>query len=464
MDSNKNRKIFSLKKLADSLKSVISKNYNSSYWIKAEISKLNFYPHSGHCYPDLVEKKDNKIIAQQRAIIWASNYNKIQSRFKRITGESLGDNMEILFLCKVNFSPVYGLSLIIEDIDTSFTLGKLAKEKTLCLEKLKKQGLFNKNRSLEFPLLPKRIAIISVESSKGYSDFINILENNPRKYKFEMELFPALLQGDKAADSIIRQLIEIQSQADDFDLISIIRGGGGEVGLSAYDNFELNKTIANMPLPVLTGIGHSTNETVAEMISFKNAITPTDVAYFLISKYDLLTDEIESLQQKLHENVKKHLIDEKAILRSLANHLKTANKELITANNYKLNSQQSKLHYASKDFVKEQFNKVKTIKSDLSYASKQLLNKSESEVKSNLNNIKSGLKYIISQKNNEISSIETKVNYSDPVKMLERGYSISTVNGKILNKSKKIKIGDKLTTKYLSGEIESRIEKIKNNG
>lgn len=171
MNSENEKKIYSLKRLADSLQTVISKNYNSKYWIKAEISKLNFYPHSGHAYPDLVEKKDNKIIAQQRAIIWASNYNRIQSQFQRVTGEQLGDDMEILFLTKVSYNPLYGLSLIIEDIDASFSLGQLAQEKNLTIEKLKKLNLFDRNKKLKFPVYQKILLLFLLKAVKDIAIF-----------------------------------------------------------------------------------------------------------------------------------------------------------------------------------------------------------------------------------------------------------------------------------------------------
>ncbi|MCD4747522.1 MAG: exodeoxyribonuclease VII large subunit [Bacteroidales bacterium] len=304
------RKYYTLVDIANSLKSIISKNYTGKYWVKAEMAKLNHYPKSGHCYPDLVEKKDSIIKAQMRAIIWSGDYNKISKKFKEVTKESLRDGMTVLFLAKINFHQIYGISLNILDIEPSFTLGEMARQKREIIERLKREGIFENNKKLPFPLLPKRLAIISVETSKGYSDFINIIKRNSWNYKFFTFLFPALLQGDKAAESIKLQLKIINKCIKHFDVVLIIRGGGGDIGLNCYDNYTLAKEVALFPIPVITGIGHSTNETVVEMVSCQNKITPTDVAYFLIQKFHNFSVYIEELQNKIVDYAEKKISDE----------------------------------------------------------------------------------------------------------------------------------------------------------
>jgi len=270
------QKYYTLSQLAESLQSVVRSKYASPYWIKAEIVRLNYYPKSGHCYPDLVDKVGGKVKSQMRAIIWSRDYYRINADFVKKTGNPLGDGMEILFRGKLEYSPIHGLSVIISEISAEFVLGKMALEKAKNLERLKKEGLFYLNKGLSFPMLPKRIAIISVETSKGFHDFINIIDNNTRGYKFFWMLFPALLQGDGAVQSIIQQLEQIRKVKHHFDMVAIIRGGGGDVGLSCYDHYDLASTVASFPIPVISGIGHSTNETLVEMVAHYNPITPTD--------------------------------------------------------------------------------------------------------------------------------------------------------------------------------------------
>lgn len=290
------RPVYTLSDISKSLQSIISKTYNQPYYIKAEIIKLNYYPRTGHCYPELAEKEDEKIKAQMRAIIWSSQYKTINERFKKITGDIIKEGITILCLASIEYSPQYGLALHIQDIEPTFTLGEMAKSKIAVIERLKKEGIFNANKKMQLPLIPKRIAIISIETSKGYSDFMITLRQNNWNYQFDCQLFPAILQGEKAITTITEQLAVIRSRITEFDCVVIIRGGGGDVGLSCYDHYQLAREVATFPIPVLSGIGHSTNETVTEMVAYANKITPTEVAYFLIQKFHDFSILIEDFQ------------------------------------------------------------------------------------------------------------------------------------------------------------------------
>ena len=227
MEEPLQRKIFSLSQVATSIQKTLAARYQSAYWVKVEINKLNHYSHSGHCYPDLVEKREGKVIAEMRSTLWKGDFYSINQRFLNTLQEPLKDGITVLMLVNIAFDPVYGISLRILDIDPSFSLGELAKEKQASIARLQKEKIFNANKALAFPVLPKRLAIISVETSKGYADFTKIIDNNPYAYKFEYRLFPALLQGDKAVQSIVDQLETVAGLLDHFDAVAIIRGGGG---------------------------------------------------------------------------------------------------------------------------------------------------------------------------------------------------------------------------------------------
>ena len=263
-------------------------------WIQAELNKLNYYKQSGHCFPELVEKQEGRVLAQMKATIWKDDFIIIDREFQRVLKEPLKDGIKILFLAAISFDPTHGLALRIIDIDPAYTLGDLEKEKQETIERLKKENLFDKNKGLRLALLPQRIAVISVESSKGYADFIKVMEGNGRGYRFFHLLFPSLLQGEKAVDSMIAQLKRISKVKNHFDLVAIVRGGGDDIGLSCYNDYRLASAIAEFPLPVLTGIGHSTNETVCEMISYSNAITPTKLAEWLLQKFHDFREPVEA--------------------------------------------------------------------------------------------------------------------------------------------------------------------------
>ncbi len=306
--------VYSLSEIALSLHKVVERTYPQPYFIKAEILKLNFYPHSGHCYPELVEKEGNAIKAEMRAIIWAANYQRINDRFVQITGNPLKENISILCLARIEFSPKHGLALHIEDIEPTYTLGEMVKNRNAVIERLKKEGVFTRNKNLEMPLLPKRIAVISVETSKGYSDFITTLNGNRYGYRFVTELFPSILQGDKAIVGITGRLAEIELRQQEFDCVVIVRGGGGDVGLSCYDEYEMAHRVATFPLPVLTGIGHSTNLSVTDMVAHTYNITPTDVAFALIGYFQTFDEKVQECQSRIVEVSRRLLVDEQAKL------------------------------------------------------------------------------------------------------------------------------------------------------
>ncbi|MDL2297461.1 exodeoxyribonuclease VII large subunit, partial [Bacteroidales bacterium OttesenSCG-928-E04] len=215
----KDKPIYSLTDISQSLHSVIAKNYPRPYYIKAEIVRLNYYPHSGHCYPELAEKEGNVVKTQMRAIIWASAFREINARFKQITGEPMKEGINILCLATIEYDVKYGLSLHIQNVEPTYTLGDMVKNKLLVIERLKKEGVFTANKEKKLPLIPKHIAVISVETSKGYADFMVTLANNRYNYKFECTLFPSILQGEKAIRTINEKLTEIENARNKFDCV-----------------------------------------------------------------------------------------------------------------------------------------------------------------------------------------------------------------------------------------------------
>ena len=183
------KKIFSLLEVTSSIQNTLAARYKSSFWVKAEMNKLNHYPHSGHCYPELVEKIEGKVIALVKSTLWRDDYLRINQNFLNVVKAPLKDGIKMLFCARITFDPVHGLALRIVDIDPVFSLGELEREKQESISMLKSEGIFNHNKSLPFPLLPKRLAIISVQTSKGYADFLKIIGGNPWGYRFFQVLY-----------------------------------------------------------------------------------------------------------------------------------------------------------------------------------------------------------------------------------------------------------------------------------
>ncbi len=271
----------SLSQLNAMIREAIEMNFLDEIWLVAEIAEMRIAG-AGHCYLDLVEKRENRIVARMRANIWKFQYDRITSRFFAATGSSLQKGMKVLFSVSISFHEQYGISLVVKNIDPSYSLGDLERKKKEIIQQLTKEGLVGKNGQLELEIVPKKIAIISSETAAGYDDFLNQLNNNSGGYLFEVQLFQSTMQGDGVEGSIINNLEVIRK--DDFDCVVIIRGGGASLDLAGFDNYNLGKAIAEFPIPVLTGIGHERDETIADIVSHTKLKTPTAVAEFLIEK------------------------------------------------------------------------------------------------------------------------------------------------------------------------------------
>jgi len=431
--------VFSLVEVARSIQKTIAERYRSVYWIKAEMNKLNHYTHSGHCYPDLVEKKGGKVIAEMRAVLWNGDYQRINQRFMEIIKEPLKNGITILFQATISYDPLYGLSLRILDIDPAFALGELEREKLESITKLKREGLFYANKRLLFPLVPKRLAIISVETSKGYADFLKILHANPWGYRFEQTLFPALLQGDKSIPSIINQLVRITEQEQEFDVVAIIRGGGGEVGLSSYNHYLLASAIAQFPIPVLTGIGHSTNETVSEMVAYHNAITPSELADFLIQRFHNFAVPLSQAQQTIVQKTTQLLAHQKNVLNDCIRYFRLNSIHLLNQQQKALEHGATRLNMVSIAHLRQKRQALQYPQRALNVACLTRLKDSQTD----------------------LVAAEKTIKLLDPQQVLNRGYSITRVNGHALKNAGEVANGDILETLLASGTITSTITEIK---
>ncbi len=450
-----------LLQLSENIKAHIQATYTGFYRIKAEIIKLNHYKKSGHCFPDLAEKENGIIKAQMRATIWAGTYKKIDEEFLRITREPLHEGMTVLIKARVNYHELYGMSLNIVDIEPEFTLGEMARERRLTIEKLKKHGLFHKNKSLPAPLIVKKIAVISVNTSKGYSDFVQTLNNPESPFVIQHTLYPALLQGDKAVDSLVRALQRIKREYQNYDAVTIIRGGGDDVGLNCYDHYNLARSIADFPLPVITGIGHSTNETVSEMVAFKNRITPTDVAYALLADYVNLNKFLQNGQSVISKKTPQLLHNRSVTLQNLTRRFQSNVKYQLQAEKNKMyNFGQNLKHDAIKVINREE-NTLQQAGSGLSTRPLKVMNEAKSVLKYQTQILKLKSAEKLKAENARMDLVLNITKWADPVHTLKRGYSITLKNGKPVTQSRQLKAGDEITTKLANGEIKSTVNRKK---
>lgn len=289
-----------LLELQEMVTAAIDGNFASRLWLRAEISEMKVNP-NGHCYLTLVEKDPGgyRLLAKASAVIWASTYRMVGAFFQAETGSSLSAGMNILARVQVQYTALYGLSLIISDIDPSYSVGALEAARQKTIRRLQDEGMFGMNPSLELPRLPRRFAVITSATAAGYRDFERQLHCNEYGYRFETELFQTTMQGDAAPASIIDALDRVAAEQDRFDAVLILRGGGGAMDMVCFDDYELSVNVAQFPLPVLTGIGHDHDLHIVDMVAHTSVKTPTALADHIVSIFCDEEYAVDSLSARI---------------------------------------------------------------------------------------------------------------------------------------------------------------------
>ena len=404
-------KSYSLQELNEHLKRVVALNVQDALWVRCEIAQLN--ESRGHYFMELVEKEET-ITAKASAILWMRSYNKLLREYGRGVQKVLNEGMEVMLKLKIEFHEVYGMQYYIEDIDTSFTLGKLALRKQEILEVFEKEGLLGKNTEVSLPFVLQKIAIISSENAAGYQDYLKQLEENVFGYKIDNQMFAAAMQGINVEEEILFQLKRIKRQKNKFDAVVIIRGGGAKLDLMAFDNERISRVVANFPLPVLTGIGHDIDESILDRVAHTTLKTPTAVADFIINH---------------------NLFFENRLMK-IGSELGLLAQEKIQEQIYIIQNFQQNLHWKSENLLKDTLQKISLIENEVMRTSKSYFQNEEKK----------------------ISNLESIFEVLDPEKTLKRGFSLTSVDGKIIKSIKDLdgRRGIEITTQLSDGILKSK--------
>jgi exodeoxyribonuclease VII large subunit len=457
------KKTYSLLDLAQSIERMFSAHFTKIYWVRAEMNKLNYYSHSGHCYPELLQKENGKTVVEFKSILWKNDYDRINRLFLEHVKEPLKDGIKILCAVSVNYSPQHGLSLRICDIDIGYTLGDIEAEKKEAIETLKREGLFLLNKSKTHALLPKRVAVISVESSKGFADFQEIIDAHDKQFTIFRMLFPALLQGDKAVESILNALKRVHSVSHHFDLVAIIRGGGGDVGLSCFNNYRLGRAIAQFPIPVYTGIGHSTNETVCEMVSHYNGITPTKVAQHILDQFLLFESRIVEATRTIIGRSNEILISGQHELHLHSRILQQATIGRIKSHEQAVKNFESSLQKSSAHFIQYNQSQLGTLTQRIPTSATFQLSTADERLSILKRQLLFNASHILSQAIGSLNHLERMVAIADPHTTLLKGFSITYREGVPIREASDLQVGDKLKTVLSHGNFESEVTFIQSN-
>jgi exodeoxyribonuclease VII large subunit len=430
------------------------------YWVIAEISEIKENS-AGHCYLELIEKQSDEknVRARIKAIIWSNRYRFLKAFFENITGESLREGLKILVKTKVEYHELYGLSLIISDIDPTFTIGEMAMKRQQVIRKLEEEGVFSMNKELTFPAFPQRVAVISSKNAAGYSDFINQLKNNNFGYSFYTSLIETTLQGTETETSVISALDRIANQPDLFDLVVIIRGGGSQSDLGWFDSYNIAYHITQFPLPVVTGIGHDKDVSVIDMVANRSLKTPTAVADFLVETLAASENHFVGMSKGIIEG-------SRIIIEKNRNRIETSGIKLLPLSRVMMSEVRDNLSATIIDILnigKELIFKASLIPSNqeslLCANAKSFLSQKEMMGQRNVQRLTTGTNNCLGVNNFRLKTLGSTLQLLNPENILQRGYSITSVNGIILKSNKQINDDDIIDTQLYKGTLRSRVIK-----
>ena len=392
-----NSEHFTLRQLNLMVHDAIEMQMPDEYWVEAELSECR--ERGGHCYMELIEKDEqtNTPVARASAKCWRQTWQVLQPHFERVTGQPLHTGLKVLMRVYAHYHEAYGFSWIVTDIDPTYTIGDMERKRQEIIRQLKEEGVFDMQRELRIPLFAQRIAVISAAGAAGYGDFCRQLEENEYGFKFEVTLFPSIMQGEQVEKSIIAALNNIYSHSAEstqqraFDCVVIIRGGGATADLSGFDTLALAENVAQFPLPIITGIGHDRDESILDMVSNTRVKTPTAAAALLIDNLRQVLERLNNAQQRI----------------SMVGHI------IIDARH-----------------------RIEMLQQRLSVA----------------------MERIMTNQKHRLSQIELLLQGYDPQLLLRRGYSITMHNGRAVRDPQQLKAGDEIETRVEKGKIISIVK------
>ncbi len=434
IESGNSRQGISLYDLNLKIRDTLNSSFDKPLWVVAELSEMKVH-RSGHCYLELIQKdKDSdRIIAKSRATIWAYTYRILKPYFESTTGYEFSTGIQIMVNVRVDFHELYGLSLHIEDIDPTYTLGDMERRKREILRKLEEDGVLDMNKELGLPLIPRVIAVISSETAAGYEDFHEQLSNNPYGYVFHTHLFNALMQGDQSPASIMKQLERIYEHQEVFDLVVIIRGGGSQADLASLNHYELASHIAQFPLPVLTGIGHEKDDTVLDIVAHTRLKTPTAVAEFLIERIHEFEEHLHHLFRIIKDRTRDYPDRFKNRIEQLA-------LKLQSGSNMKLEQHKEKLVHSRISLMELSRKRVDRERNNLKHSSRY---------------IQSGSMQMLKYHRQVLGLSEKSIEHLSPKNVLKRGYSITRHKGRSIKEAKEVGQGETIETQLHHGDLTS---------
>ena len=430
------REYMDLLELQTRIKESVQDAFPGRYWVKAEVTSWS--PRTnGHCYLTLAQSKGGKPVAESRAMIWKWNYPQIKRFFEDSTGQPLQAGITILVRVQVSFNELYGVSLFIDDIDPAFTLGEKALERKKILERLQKEGYLEMQQELALPDLPRRLAVITSRTAAGYQDFRHHLLDNPEGYAFQLDLVEALMQGEQAPASILEALKEVAENA--YDAVLILRGGGSELDLSCFDDFDLAVGIATCPIPVITAIGHDKDVHMADLAAHDSVKTPTALADLFLDAFRAQDEVLDRLGARVSAGAR-------ALLGRQELRLQSADAAVRRAIQQRLGALEMLLQRSVGRVTRGLTRKW----ADVSRLADQAAHR-----------VKFAAGARISTEISAVALKEARIKATDPRNILSLGYVLVTGRDhQVLKTVGRVSVGDRISVRFQDGALTAKVDEI----
>jgi exodeoxyribonuclease VII large subunit len=430
----------SISQLTEQIRLVLESELQPVYWVVGELADFRQAP-QGHVYFELVEKQGNQLQAKIRANLWQFTYRSVSAKFESITGTSLKNGMKVLALVSVSYHPVFGLSVNVKDIDPSFSLGERARIRQETIDRLTKEGLIRLNVQHLLPPVIQRIAVISSATAAGYGDFVNQLDNNPYGYKVKHKLYNSLMQGNEAVVNLLSAMDRVKEELEflSWDAVVIIRGGGAQLDLDCFDDYQLGAKIAGFPIPVFTGIGHERDETIADLVAHTRLKTPTAVAEFILSGFREFEGNLGIALQRLDRLTRLKIKEEENKIYQLGIRTKATALHTLTLKNENLTAYFKRTEQAAKNLVKQSKFNLDLMENNLVKDSQRFLRKQDEK----------------------LNQLELMLKQLDPLLLLKKGYTRTESKGKPIQLIS-LSQGDELITHTANQKLISTVTKILN--
>jgi len=452
------RKPLTLSELHTAIRDALQDTFPNLYWVRAETSDVHVNSVSGHCYLEFIEKdeKTGQTVAKARATIWARTFQLLKACFEKETKQSFASGLKVLVYVSVEFHELYGYSLNVSDIDPTYTVGDMVRRRAEIIRRLKAEGIFDMNRELPFPLLPRRIAVITSPTAAGFEDFVHQLTENEYGFPFYIKLFPAIMQGEKTEESVIAAFDRLFLSVDQFDVVVLIRGGGSTSDLNSFDTYSLAANCAQFPLPLITGIGHERDDTLLDMVAHTRLKTPTAVASFLIECMIREAAQLQKFQKTIYDEATGCIMREKSVLQSLSvklpvmvtGHLERHRKRLQTMTSYLS---------ALPQWIRFRMETLDALQPRLQRATDMALVRRSTLIAGMPARLRSAFETLIVACRWNIDFNEQYIKMVSPEYILKRGYTLTYKQNKIVKYANDLTVGDEITIKFTDGDKKGSI-------